>query len=75
MKDEEKDLLLEEMTNKIKREYIKIIEDWCEAYVAQYYRDTKSMINPGDFVLCEQVPTFDSKTNCMVKRYWFEPKE
>lgn len=52
----------------------KIIDDWCKAYLAQLYEENGT-IKPGDFILCEQVPTYHKESDMMVKKYWFEPKE
>jgi len=62
---------IEKAVNEIKSNHDKIINDWCKAYMAQRYKEGKS-IEPGSFTLCEQVPTFHIGKDCMVKRYWFE---
>ncbi len=55
----------------ISENHRKILDDWCQAYMAQRYEEGKS-IKPGSFTLCEQVPTYNMGKDCMVKRYWFE---
>jgi hypothetical protein len=68
---------MDEMLNKavqeISQNHHKIIDDWCKAYLAQLYQE-KGSIKPGDFILCEQVPTYHKGQDCMIKRYWFETK-
>ena len=57
----------------ISKNHRKIIDDWCKAYLAQLY-DENGEIKPGDFILVEQVATFDKSRDCMVKKYWFEKR-
>jgi len=71
---ESTDKLLHKAVQEIAENHRKIIDDWCKAYMAQLYQENGD-IKPGDFILVEQVPTFDKSRDCMVKRYWFEPKE
>jgi hypothetical protein len=68
------DELLEKVVQEIASNHRKIIDDWCKAYLAQLYQE-KGSIKPADFILCEQVPTYHKGQDCMVKRYWFEPKD
>ena len=68
------DELLQKAVEEIAKNHRKIIDDWCKAYLAQLYEENGS-IKPGDFILVEQVPTFHPGKDCMVKKYWFEPKE
>lgn len=68
------DELFEKAIQEIKANHLKIIDDWCKAYMAQLYQENGS-IKPGDFVLCEQLPTYHPlNSNIFVKKYWFEPK-
>lgn len=69
------DEILEKVVKEISDNHYKIIDDWCKAYIAQIYQETGDIVKPGDFVLNEQVPTFHTGQNCMVRRYWFELKE
>lgn len=62
---------IQKAVNEISSNHLKIIDDWCKAYMAQRYKEGKS-IEPGSFTLCEQVPTFHVGENCMVKKYWLE---
>lgn len=72
MDDEQLNAIVKEISDK----HHKIIDDWCKAYMAQLYQETGKIIKPGDFVLCEQVPTIHPfHSNTLVKKYWFEPKE
>lgn len=71
MKDH--DQLLRNAIAEIAKHHRKIIDDWCKAYMAQIYEENGS-IKPGDFVLCEQVPTFHEASGQFVKKYWFEEK-
>lgn len=66
------DEILQKAIEEISNSHRKIINDWCKAYLAQLYEEGKD-IKPGCFTLCEQVPTFHDRLDCMVKKYWFEP--
>lgn len=67
------DELLQKVVQEIAKNHRKIIDDWCKAYLAQLYQENGS-IKPGDFILCEQEPTFHKEKDCLVRKYWFEPK-
>ena len=67
------DKLIDSITKDIADNHRQIIEDWCKAYLAQLYEEGVD-IKPGNFILCEQVPTYHTGQDCMVKKYWFEPK-
>jgi hypothetical protein len=62
---------IQEAIDNIIQNHHKIIDDWCKAYMAQIYKE-KGSIKPGDFILCEQVRSFNKMNNCLVKKYWFE---
>ncbi|MES2875411.1 MAG: hypothetical protein V4708_16930 [Bacteroidota bacterium] len=68
------DFELQKAVEEISKNHRKIIDDWCKAYLAQLYEENGN-IKPGDFVLCEQIPTFHLGKDCMVKKYWFELKD
>jgi hypothetical protein len=68
------DELLDKIVEEISSNHRKIIDDWCKAYLAQLYEEGID-IKPGCFILNEQVPTFNTGKNCMVRKYWFEMKE
>lgn len=73
---QKKDELFQKLIDETCKAHRKIIDDWSQSYVAQFYIDNRFM-NPGDFVLFDQVPNFHSRENCidMVNRYYFESKE
>lgn len=75
-KDEDQmiEVTLEKALMEIRRNHAKILEDWCKAYCAQLYSENGRM-NPGDFILVEQMPTFDEVKGCIVQKYWFELKQ
>ena len=65
------DELLQKVVKDIRENHLKIIDDWCKAYMAQRFKEGKN-IEPGSFTLIEQVPTYHKGKDCMVRRYWFE---
>ncbi len=62
----------EKAIQEINYNHLKIIDDWCKAYMAELY-ESGVQLKPGCFTLYEQMPAFHEGQNCMVKRYWFEP--
>jgi hypothetical protein len=70
------DELLQKAVQEISTFHRKIIDDWCKAYLSQLYQE-KGSINPGDFILYEQMPTMHDTMNGNIycKKYWFEPKD
>ena len=55
--------------NEIKSNHDKIIDDWCKAYMAQRYKEGKS-IDIGSFTLCQQ--NLSLAQNEVGFKYWFE---
>lgn len=53
----------------IKSNHNKIIDDWCKAYLAQRYKEGKS-IDVGSFTLCQQ--NLSWAQNEVGFKYWFE---
>jgi hypothetical protein len=67
------DETLQKVCAEIAHNHRKIIDDWCKAYMAQLYEEGVQ-IKPGCFTLNEQVPTYHKGQDCMVRKYWFEPR-
>ncbi len=68
------DEILQKIVQEIRDNHNKIIDDWCKAYLAQLYEEGKE-IKPGNYILCEQLPTYHRGKETLVRKYWFEEKE
>ncbi len=60
---------IEKAVNDIRTNHNKIIDDWCKAYMAQRYKEGKS-IDVGSFTLCQQ--NLSWAQNEVGFKYWFE---
>lgn len=60
---------IEKAVQNIKMNHDKIIDDWCKAYMAQRYKEGKS-IDVGSFTLCQQ--NLSWAQNEVGFKYWFE---
>ncbi len=63
------DEALEKAVHGIRSNHNKIIDDWCKAYMAQRYKEGKS-IDIGSFTLCQQHLSWAQ--NVVGFKYWFE---
>ncbi len=61
--------VIEKAVQEIKFNHDKIIDDWCKAYMAQRYKEGKS-IDVGSFTLCQQ--NLSWAQNEVGFKYWFE---
>lgn len=60
---------MEKAVDNIRSNHNKIIDDWCKAYLAQRYKEGKS-IDVGSFTLCQQ--NLSWAQNEVGFKYWFE---
>lgn len=63
------DEAIEKAVHEIRSNHNKIIDDWCKAYMAQRYKEGKS-IDIGAFTLCQE--NLSWAQNEVGFKYWFE---
>jgi hypothetical protein len=69
VKMNEKEDIIQKVSQEIAKNHRKIIDDWCKAYLAQLYEEGHDL-EPGSFTLNEQDWEWNSGKSG--KRYWFE---
>ena len=63
---------MNEAVKHIRENYDKVLDDWCQAYMAQIYKE-KGSLKPGDFTLNMQQGVIENGK--IFNRYWFTLKE
>jgi hypothetical protein len=61
---------IEEIASEIRLHHMKIIDDWCKAYLADCYRVDGVIPRPGEFMLYEQ--HMGANNNHIEKKYYFK---
>lgn len=67
------DELLQKVIQDISTNHRQILDDWCKAYMAQYFKENGSCLNPGDFILNQQA--YDFRSGQAGYKYWFSLKD
>lgn len=73
MDDVIKKTTIDQYIKNISDNHRKIIDNWCQAYLAELYQCGVD-INPGCFTLVEQ-QDLELDNGKLGKKYWFEPKD